>query len=229
MSSKTYPSLNLEKELWGKGFRFVIGMDEVGRGAIAGPVAVGVAVLDKLDLKTKSPWPDKLCDSKLISEKVRNEILTDVCDWVGGSAVGMVSAREIDANGIIQSLAQAGSIALDGIFQQNPSLRESVARDGAAIILDGSHNWIGPRASGLDVVIRTKADRDCVSVAAASVIAKVARDNHMIELARSIEGFGFAGHKGYASATHIEAVRNLGPSQEHRITWLTKILSGSSA
>jgi ribonuclease HII len=141
----------------------------------------------------------------------------------------MVSAREIDANGIIQSLAQAGSIALDGIFQQNPSLRESVARDGAAIILDGSHNWIGPRASGLDVVIRTKADRDCVSVAAASVIAKVARDNHMIELARSIEGFGFAGHKGYASATHIEAVRNLGPSQEHRITWLTKILSGSSA
>lgn len=227
MSSKTYPSLNLEKELWAKGFRFVIGMDEVGRGAIAGPVAVGVAVVDKLDSKSQLPWPSKLCDSKLISEKVRNEILDSVCEWVAGSAVGMVSAREIDSNGIIHSLAQAGSMALDGIFSENPGLRESVARDGAVIILDGSHNWIGPRASGLEVVVRTKADRDCVSVAAASVIAKVARDKHMIALDSSIEGFGLAGHKGYASATHIQAVQTLGPSQEHRITWLTKILSGS--
>ncbi len=225
MSSKTYPSLSLEQELWNKGFRFVIGMDEVGRGAIAGPVAVGVAILDTQDPTIKTPWPEKLCDSKLISEKVRNEIVDDVRNWVQGSAVGMVSANAIDANGIIHSLALAGSIALDGILLDNPSLREAIARDGAVIILDGSHNWIGPKASGMDVVVRTKADRDCVSVAAASVVAKVERDNHMIQLASSLDGYGLGGHKGYASASHIAAVRSLGPSTEHRLTWLTKILA----
>lgn len=69
MSLKTYPSLNLENELWANGARFVIGMDEVGRGAIAGPVAVGVALLDKTSEKSQLPWPENLCDSKLISEK----------------------------------------------------------------------------------------------------------------------------------------------------------------
>jgi ribonuclease HII len=228
MSSKTYPSLSFEHQLWSKGFRFVIGMDEVGRGAIAGPVAVGVAILDKNNPTTSTPWPEKLCDSKLISEKVRNEIVEDVRDWVQGSAVGMVAASEIDANGIIHSLAMAGSIALDGILLENPSLREAIARDGAVIILDGSHNWIGPKSSGMDVVVRTKADRDCVSVAAASVVAKVERDNHMIALSSGLIGYGLEGHKGYASASHISAVRSLGPSPEHRLTWLTKILAPES-
>jgi ribonuclease HII len=93
------------------------------------------------------------------------------------------------------------------------------------IILDGSHNWLGPKARGIDVMVRTKADRDCVSVAAASVIAKVARDNLMIELSGNFAAYGLSGHKGYASASHIEAVRSLGPSSEHRVTWLTKILA----
>jgi ribonuclease HII len=228
MSSKTYPSLSFEQELWNKGFRFVIGMDEVGRGAIAGPVAVGVAILDKQDSSINLPWPQKLCDSKLISEKVRNEIVDEVRDWVNASAVGMVSAAEIDANGIIHSLAKAGSLALDGILLDNPNLRDAIARDGAVIILDGSHNWIGPKSSGMDVVVRTKADRDCVSVSAASVVAKVERDNHMIQLASALGGYGLDGHKGYASASHIAAVRTMGPSSEHRLTWLTKILANEA-
>ena len=225
MSSKTYPSLSLENELWASGPRFIIGMDEVGRGAIAGPVAVGVAVLDKHDPKAETAWPEKLCDSKLISEKVRNEIVVPVSDWVLNSAVGMVSAADIDAGGIVAALASAGASALEQIFA-DASFRQEVMRDGAVIILDGSHNWIGPKASGLQVVVRTKADRDCVSVAAASVIAKVARDNLMIDLANKVPGYGLEGHKGYASSTHIEAVRFLGPSKEHRVTWLTKILAG---
>ena len=225
MSSKTYPSLNLENELWAKGARFVIGMDEVGRGAIAGPVAVGVALLDKQAEKSQLPWPEKLCDSKLISEKVRNEIVEPVSNWVSASAVGMVSAADIDARGIVDALASAGSIALAEILEDQ-SLRSEIIRDGAVIILDGSHNWLGPKASGIDVMVRTKADRDCVSVAAASVIAKVARDNLMIELSKSVSEFGLEGHKGYASASHIEAVRRLGPSPHHRVTWLTKILAG---
>ena len=226
MSSKTYPSLKLENELWAKGARFVIGMDEVGRGAIAGPVAVGVAILDKQSEKSQLPWPEKLCDSKLISEKIRNEIVGPVSNWVSGSAVGVVSAADIDARGIVDALATAGSLALAEILQDQ-RLRQEIIRDGAVIILDGSHNWLGVKASGIDVMVRTKADRDCVSVAAASVIAKVARDNLMIELSKSVCEFGLEGHKGYASASHIEAVRRLGPSSHHRVTWLSKILAGS--
>ncbi len=224
MSSKTYPSLNLENELWAKGARFVIGMDEVGRGAIAGPVAVGVALLDREDSRSKTAWPEKLCDSKLISEKVRNEIVGPVTEWVSASAVGMVSAKEIDSRGIVDALATAGAEALSRVLE-NQKLRQEIISDGAVIILDGSHNWLGPKASGIEVMVRTKADRDCVSVAAASVIAKVARDNLMIELSDKFAGYGLSGHKGYASASHIEAVRNLGPSSEHRVTWLTKILA----
>jgi ribonuclease HII len=199
-------------------------MDEVGRGAIAGPVAVGVALLDGKNRNAQSPWPEKLRDSKLLSEKIRNEIVGEVKDWVSASAVGIVSAVDIDKRGIVDALATAGASALDEILE-DLALRQEIIRDGAVIILDGSHNWLGPKASGIEVMVRTKADRDCVSVAAASVVAKVARDNLMIELASKVEGYGFEGHKGYASASHIEAVRKLGPSSEHRITWLTKILA----
>lgn len=225
MSSKTYPSLNFENELWAGGARFVIGMDEVGRGAIAGPVAVGVAILDRDHANVQHPWPSKLCDSKLISEKVRNEIVGPVSEWVLASAVGMVAASKIDSDGIVAALANAGADALAQLFE-NAELRQAIIRDGAVIILDGSHNWIGPKASGLSVVVRTKADRDCVSVAAASVIAKVARDNLMIDLGNRVVGYGLEGHKGYASASHIAAVQTLGPSAEHRVSWLSRILAG---
>jgi ribonuclease HII len=223
MSSKTFPSLNLERELWASGVRFIIGMDEVGRGAIAGPVAVGVALLDKQSAAVDSPWPAQLCDSKLISEKVRNKILPDVQQWVSGHAVGLAAASEIDSRGIVTALALAAGRALDSLLA-DASLRQQIARDGAVIILDGSHNWLGAQAAGIDVTVRTKADRDCVSVAAASVISKVLRDNLMIEMAPRYEAYGFAGHKGYAAESHIQALKSIGPSDEHRVTWLTKIL-----
>ncbi|MFM6971411.1 MAG: ribonuclease HII [Rhodoluna sp.] len=227
MSSKTFPTLNFETELWARGPRFVIGIDEVGRGAIAGPVAVGVAVIDREIHQNNNPWPEKLRDSKLLSESVREEIFEPTKSWVTASAVGQISASEIDRNGIVDSLARAGAAALvEILFDSN--LREQIASDGAVIILDGSHNWIGPKSSGIEVVVKTKADRDCVSVAAASVIAKVTRDRYMIELAKKIPGFGLDSHKGYASAAHISAVRELGPSGEHRLSWLTNILAGGA-
>ncbi len=224
MSSKTFPTLSREQELWASGSRFVIGMDEVGRGAIAGPVAVGVALIDRSDPRASTPWPEQLCDSKLISEKIRNQIVGPVTEWVVGSAVGMVSAAEIDSHGIIAALAKAGAMALDDLLA-DAHLRAQIVQDGATIILDGSHNWLGAMASGIPVLVQTKADRDCVSVAAASVISKVQRDNFMIRLANETPGYLFEGHKGYASGAHIDAIRTLGPSVHHRHTWLTKILA----
>jgi ribonuclease HII len=223
MSSKTFPSLNLERELWAAGARFIIGMDEVGRGAIAGPVAVGVALLDRLDPRVETAWPQNLRDSKLLSERARNQILEPVQNWVSGYSVGMATANEIDTKGIVQALAASASRALDQLLA-DAVLRQMIAQDGAVIILDGSHNWLGAKASGIPVIVRTKADRDCVSVAAASVISKVQRDNLMIGLSKDYAEFGFEGHKGYASEAHIKAIKSVGPSSEHRHTWLTKIL-----
>jgi ribonuclease HII len=223
MSSKTFPSLNLEHELWASGARYIIGMDEVGRGAIAGPVAVGVAILDRQDPRIETPWPSKLKDSKLLSEKARNEILQPVKAWILGHAVGMATAIEIDSSGIVRALALSAGRALDELLS-DALLRKSIAQDGAIIILDGSHNWLGAKASGIPVIVRTKADRDCVSVAAASVISKVERDNLMIELSGVFPEYGLDGHKGYASEGHIQAIKSQGPSEIHRHTWLTKIL-----
>ncbi len=212
MSTKTSPSLNLERELFETGAKYVLGIDEVGRGAIAGPVAVGVAVIEIS--KLNESWPAKLRDSKLLSEKVREELFEPTGAWVNQWAVGMASAQEIDANGIVWCLEVAAKRAVDQL---------ALNFEEVHAILDGSHNWLA--RAPFRVKVQTKADRDCTSVAAASVLAKVTRDRMMIELSEQIKGFGFDGHKGYASAGHLAAIRELGPSAEHRHTWLTRILA----
>jgi ribonuclease HII len=215
MSSKTFPNLSLEQTLFDSGAKFVLGIDEVGRGSVAGPVAVGVTVLSPG--KLAEPWPAKLRDSKLISEKVREELFELTASWVSQWAVGMATAKEIDDYGIVWALEVSAKRAIDQL---------EIEFDSVMAILDGSHNWLA--RAPFHVHVQAKADRDCASVAAASVLAKVTRDRLMVELAESVPGYGFEGHKGYASAGHIAAIRDLGPSAEHRVTWLTRILASSS-
>ena len=234
MSSKTYPTLSLESQLFAAGARFVVGIDEVGRGCLAGPVAVGVAVLSAVrhgEPSAAGAWPEQLADSKLISEKVREAIFEPVGSWVSGYAVGMASNAEIDELGIIKCLSLAAGRAIRNLPSE---LRAEVAEalaagpSGAHAILDGSHNWLGDAIGPMAVTVRTKADRDCVSVAAASVLAKVTRDRVVAEIAAAdaaLEPYGFAGNKGYSSAGHLAALRELGPTQWHRRTWLSKILA----
>ena len=222
MSSKTsqLPSLSFENT-FAVSKRFIIGIDEVGRGSIAGPVAVGVALIDLKEISEN--WPAKLRDSKLISEKTREAIFPEVSSWVHSWAVGMASVEEIETKGIVESLALAGSRALAEMLQES-ELRAALARDGVQIILDGSHNWLGTKTMGFDVVAKTKADRDCVSVACASVLAKVTRDRLMMEIDKEHPRFSLASNKGYASSDHIAALKEHGPSPIHRLSWLTKIL-----
>ena len=222
MSSKTsqLPSLSFENT-FASSKRFIIGIDEVGRGSIAGPVAVGVALIDLKDISNN--WPEKLRDSKLISEKTREAIFPEVAEWVKSWAVGMASVEEIETKGIVESLALAGSRALTQLLE-DPELRSVLALEGVQIILDGSHNWLGTKTMGFDVVAKTKADRDCVSVACASVLAKVTRDRLMLEIAKEHPLFSLASNKGYASTDHIAALKEHGPSPIHRLSWLTKIL-----
>jgi ribonuclease HII len=223
MSSKTYPSLDSERRIFERGTRFVIGIDEVGRGAIAGPVAVGVSLIDKTNPNLES-WPEKLQDSKLMTAKSRSEITQPLMDWVSSHAVGFSANTEIDELGISEALRLAAGRALDELFKE-ATFRKLIAKDGAVILLDGSQNWLGKVSYGLDVNLQVKADTNCVSVAAAAVLAKVTRDSLMQDLDQQYPGYGIAGHKGYASAAHITALRTLGPSAIHRVTWLTRILA----
>jgi ribonuclease HII len=222
MSSKIYPTLETETRIFERGNRFVIGIDEVGRGAIAGPVAVGLSLLDKLDPKLNS-WPEKLQDSKLMTPKSRAEIKQPLESWVENYAVGYSSNQEIDECGISEALKMAASRALSELLSSD-TLRSDFAKMGAVILLDGSQNWLGKQAAGLEVDLQVKADTTCVSVAAAAVLAKLKRDSLMELHDLDYPEYGFAGHKGYASAKHIEALRSHGPSPLHRLTWLTRIL-----
>jgi len=223
MSSKTFPTLDSERRIFERGNRFVIGIDEVGRGAIAGPVAVGVSLIDKTNPALEA-WPVKLQDSKLMTAKSRIGITQPLIDWVSSYAVGFSTNKEIDELGISEALRLAAGRALDDLFKDAES-RKLIVIDGAVILLDGSQNWLGKVSYGLDVQVQVKADTNCVSVSAAAVLAKVTRDSLMQELDQQYPGYGLAGHKGYASAAHIAALRSLGPSAIHRVTWLTRILA----
>lgn len=221
MSSKKFPSLDFEYALARiNEVRYIIGIDEVGRGAIAGPVAVGAALID---VHNANSWPIELRDSKLMSEKARERNAPLVADWVMASGIGMVDASRIESDGIIRALELAGAQALERLLAAVN--RTDLVTNGCQILLDGSHNWLGESSFGLRVFTRTKADQDCVSVACASVLAKVSRDRLMIELDAEHPGYGFASNKGYAAPGHIAELRLRGASSVHRHSWLTKILS----
>lgn len=205
------PTLEVEAGLHSAGARYVIGCDEVGRGAIAGPVAVGLCVVDL----TVGPVPVGLRDSKLLAEKKRELLAPLAAAWVLHSAVGLASAEEIDRIGIIASLGLAAKRALTMLHEAGAHVADSV------VLLDGSHNWLSPvLSSPLRVHTRVKADRDCASVAAASVVAKVHRDHLMIARHELTPAYAWASNKGYGSADHYAAIAAIGPSDIHRLTWL---------
>ncbi len=212
------PTLRVEHALHRDGVEFVIGADEVGRGAIAGPVAVGLSLIETRVRK----HPSGLRDSKMLSEPRREELAPLARSWSRYSAVGMASAYEVDTLGIMVCLGLAGARAMR-------ELREAGAPvEAAVVLLDGSHDWMSaalPREDGPNprVQTRIKADRDCASVAAASVIAKVHRDRMMIDADQVHPGYLWWSNKGYASSEHYAAIDELGPSELHRHTWLHKL------
>ena len=205
------PSLRFEKSLYREGVTSIVAVDEVGRGALAGPVAVGMVVIDTAVRRI----PPGLRDSKLLPEPVR-EALEPACRrWALHHAVGLASAEEVDALGIMRCLGLAGARALARLEEQGAQVREST------LILDGNYDYLNPALMRPSIVVtRIKADRDCASVAAASVIAKVHRDRMMIEYDREYPGYGWASNKGYSTAEHFAAIASLGPSALHRLTWL---------
>jgi len=212
--SSDAPTLDLELELISAGAKYVAGVDEVGRGALAGPVSVGVAIVS-----AETPQvPPGLRDSKQISRVAREKLIAPVSTWVLEYAIGHVAASEIDQIGIVPALRLAWVRA-----HQQLSIKPD------HVILDGKHNWILEPESDLfttpisDIVVpvtmKVKADAACASVSAASVLAKVARDDLMREAALIYPDFGWEGNVGYGSSDHMAAIARLGPTDLHRKSW----------
>jgi ribonuclease HII len=200
--SRPIPDLRTERELVDGGATFVAGMDEVGRGAIAGPVMVGVVVIDR-NIVLRGDIPSGLADSKL--EPVR--------EWCVSWSVGVAEASEIDAHGIMTALQLAGQRALSQLTVQ-PDV----------VIVDGPIDWltenpIRGEAGGPRVVTQVKADQLCASVAAASIVSKVQRDQLMVALHEHFPAYGWASNKGYGSALHRGAIKEMGACDFHRRTW----------
>lgn len=205
------PKLTLERRLLGE-CELIISLDEVGRGALAGPVAVGAAVMDAAGARRRVP--EGLRDSKLVTELRRPEVAARAAAWVQASAVGWASAAEIDEVGIMRALGLAASRAVQAVADQGAVL------DGALILLDGNHDYLSKvHPTPLRVRPVVKADRDCASVSAASVIAKVARDTYMTELHETDPAYQWDRNKGYASSAHRDAIRTVGLSPHHRASW----------
>lgn len=205
------PRLTLERRLL-RERTFLVACDEVGRGALAGPVAVGAVAVDAPTARRRVPAG--LRDSKLVPELRRPDVATRAAGWVIAHAVGWASAAEIDEHGIMYALGTAAVRAIGGLRDAG------VPVDEAVVLLDGNHDYIAPvSGGGLDVRVQIKADRDCASAAAASVIAKVARDTHMISLHDEHPAYEWVHNKGYASPVHRAAIREYGLSPYHRASW----------
>ncbi|MGL4172605.1 MAG: ribonuclease HII [Actinomycetota bacterium] len=226
------PTLRLERSLLRQGHRWLAAMDEVGRGALAGPASVGVVLVDA----SVRSAPSGVRDSKLLPPRTRQALVPRIHRWAPGCAVGHASPAEVDALGILGALRRAARRALAAL---------PVTPD--VVLLDGSHDWLtspsgnvnvpalpgldGPVADsrGLDsgavntdlfaVHTMVKADLKCSSVAAASVLAKVERDALMDQLHDENPRYGWAANKGYAAPDHIRALETFGPDVQHRRSW----------
>ncbi|NLB47957.1 MAG: ribonuclease HII [Microbacteriaceae bacterium] len=204
------PTLQFEHDRFADGVTLVIGVDEVGRGAIAGPVAVGVHAVTHGTLE----FPLGLRDSKLLSEKKREAIAPLVTEW-GAGAVGFSTPQEIDERGISWALGEAGRRALLDLH------RQGVPVSDALILVDGSHDWLSPSLrQPLRVQTKTQADRTCASVAAASVRAKVERDDLMRAAHEAEPHYGWLSNKGYGSKAHYAGIEEVGLSPLHRRSWI---------
>jgi ribonuclease HII len=191
------PGFRLERELWESGVRTVVGMDEVGRGAWAGPLTVGAAVIP----------PDrrlyKIRDSKLLNEEERESMFGRVAGWCAAWAVGHASHEECDRLGMSEAQRLAARRALAAL---------SVVPD--QVLVDGNWDFVG----GAQRLV--KGDRTCLSIAAASILAKVTRDRIMRQQAENYPAYNFEGNKGYPCPVHKAALQGWGPSAIHRRSWV---------
>jgi ribonuclease HII len=194
------PSLARERALWDEGYEVVVGVDEVGRGSWAGPISVGAAVLPR-DRRVY-----KVRDSKMLTEDERERIFPRLTAWCAAWAVGHASQQECDDLGMSAAQKLAARRAIDGL---------GVTPD--ALLIDGLWDFVG----GIPKVTRiVKGDAKCLSIATASILAKVTRDRIMRAEAEHFPAYDFDLNKGYPCPRHKAALAAWGPTSIHRRAWV---------
>jgi len=196
---RSAPGIGHERALWESGASVVMGSDEVGRGAWAGPITVGAVVIPR-DRRVY-----KIRDSKMLTGAEREALFDRIVDWCEAWSVGHASPEECDALGMAEAQRLAARRAVEGL---------GTAPDAA--LVDGSWDFIGsPRATTI-----VRGDSSCLSIAAASIVAKVTRDRIMREEAEHYPPYWFESNKGYPGPRHRAALHAYGPSAIHRRSWV---------
>jgi len=192
---QVFEKLAIEKEFWSRGLMRVAGLDEAGRGCLAGPVCAAVVVLKPF---TEIAGVD---DSKKLNPKKRDELYDRICDEALAYAVSMVEVEEIDRINILQ----ASLLAMSHCVHKLNEVPEQLLIDGNQKI-------------ALTIPQKTVVDGDSLSmsIGAASILAKVTRDRYMIRLDEEFPEYSFAQHKGYGTSQHLKALHKHGPSRHHR-------------
>jgi ribonuclease HII len=198
-SNITTPTFEEEARLWAAGYRRVAGLDEVGRGALAGPV-VAAAVIVPECAPLRGVWAE-VRDSKLLRPAVRAALVEPIQQAALAWGIGVVAAKVIDESGIATATRQAMVQALAAL---------GVRPDFLLI------DWVKLPQTGLPQLCVPKADQKMASVAAASILAKVARDQLLAGMGGKYPLYGFGEHKGYGTAQHLAALAEHGPCAEHR-------------
>ena len=194
-----HPSLAEERQLWRAGFVRIAGLDEAGRGALAGPVVAGAVILP-VNARRAGLWAE-VQDSKLLSPSRREELCVRIREQAAAWSLGQASAAEIDAYGI----APATRLAMRRAVQ-------SLSPSPDHLLLD----WVQLKSVNLPQRSFVKGDLHIVSIAAASILAKVHRDRLLCQLHERFPAYGFHSHKGYAARSHLAAIEKLGPCPAHR-------------
>lgn len=200
LSASQRPTLVFEQRFWTQGYRFVAGLDEAGRGALAGPV-VAAAVILSPEADHEPLLAAGVRDSKLLTPSRRDRLFELVRQQAEGWAVGLVAASEIDRLGIVAATQRAMGLAL----QQLPMPPE-------ALLID----YLRLPEQTLPQQPITHGDQLSLSIAAASILAKVTRDQMLVAYETAYPGYGFARHKGYGTEAHRAALAHLGPCVLHR-------------
>ena len=182
-----------------KDYQYICGIDEVGRGPLAGPVVAGAVILPKDDMILY------LNDSKKLSEKKREMLYDEIMTRAVATGIGMASPARIDEINILQATYEAMRMAID-----NLKVRPDILLNDAVTI---------PQVDILQVPI-IKGDAKSISIAAASIIAKVTRDRLMVEYDKVLPGYDFASNKGYGTKAHIAGLKELGPTPIHRRSFI---------
>lgn len=197
-----------EENLYNEGLKYICGIDEAGRGPLAGPVVVGAVIMPR-DSKLEF-----MNDSKKVTEKRRNLLYDEILDSAISYGVGIVSQEEIDELNILNATKKGLHIALGQVIEKLEKKPDIVLVDALREI----------DTYGITYESIIKGDATCYSISAASIIAKVTRDRIMEEWDKVYPMYGFIKHKGYGTANHIQAIKTYGPCPLHRRTFIKNFI-----